>query len=266
MVELVGVSTDVWTAVANATEAAIVGVAAIFAYVQVREARTLREDQARPFVVLDFDMSEPPIIYLTIANIGNTMARRVKITTDPLLSSSLDQSGGAEPIAKLRVFTEEIPSLAPGKVIRLLFDSFVQRGELEDVYRVTITYEGDRRRVWRRERARFYEDESVLDLGVYRNIEYIHRRTIHDLFDPLKRIADSLGRWGTGVGSGILVTSRKEQRKERALARRRFRDRPQGSFAPAGAGEGPARSAMRRFREWGHDTLRDAAYKVGPKE
>ncbi len=133
MVELFCVSTDLWTAVANAAEAAIVGAAAIVAYFQVREGTHVARGPGPAVHGPRLRHERAPIIYLTIANIGNTMARRVKITTDPLLSSSLDQSGGAEPIAKLRVFTEEIPSLAPGKVIRLLFDLFVQRGDLEDV-------------------------------------------------------------------------------------------------------------------------------------
>jgi predicted component of type VI protein secretion system len=62
MVDLFGVDTNLWTAGAAAAQTIIVAAAAGVAYRQVQEARLTREDQARPFVIIDFDMSEPPLM------------------------------------------------------------------------------------------------------------------------------------------------------------------------------------------------------------
>ncbi len=270
MVELFGVDTDIWTAVAASAQTLLIGAAAVVAYRQVREARRTREDQTRPFVIMDFDMTEPPLIYLVISNIGKTVARRVRIQTDLPLASSLDRDDELGPIAKLRVFTEEISSLVPGRQIRLLFDSFVQRDRatFDDSYRVTITYEGERRRSWWRDRARSYVEDSSLDLGIYWNLQYIERHTIHDVHEQVKRIAEAVRSWGAGVGSGsgILVVSPEDKRKARALARRRFRARPESSFAPREASMGPAQWALRRLRERASRVLATVSERINPEE
>jgi hypothetical protein len=225
MIDLFGVDTNIWTAGAAAAQTVIVAAAAGFAFRQVREARLTREDQARPFVIVDFDLSRPPFIHLVVKNIGKTMARRVRIQTDPPLSSTFDKDGNFEPAAKLRVFTEEIPTMAPDREIRTLFDSFPDRTEqeLDDVYRVTVTYEG--------ERGRPYSEDMILDLGIYRNITYVEQHTIHDVHKELKKIATAVDRWGAGVGhgSGILVVTRDDKRKDHDLAVRRFQARERSS-------------------------------------
>jgi hypothetical protein len=217
-VDLFGVDTNLWVAGAAVAQTIIVGAAAGFAFRQVREAQLSREDQNRPFVIVDFDLSRPPFIHLFIKNIGKTMARRVRIQTDPPLASTFDKEGPREPVAKLRLFTEEIPTMAPDREIRTLFDSFPARTEqrLEEVYRVTVTYEG--------ERGRAYVDEMVLDLGVYAKVTYVEEHTIHDVHKELKKIATTVDRWGAGVGhgSGILVVTRDDKRKDHDLAVRRF--------------------------------------------
>jgi hypothetical protein len=66
-------STD-WAAVtawaAWATVAVYIGLG-IFAWIQVLQARRLREEQARPFVIVDFEPGF--LVYLTVANLGRTM-------------------------------------------------------------------------------------------------------------------------------------------------------------------------------------------------
>jgi hypothetical protein len=255
MVDLFGVDTNLWVAGAAAAQTIIVGAAAGFAYRQVREAKLTREDQSRPFVILEFDLSRPLFIHLVIKNIGRTMARRVRIQTDPPLASTFDTKGQREPVAKLRVFAEEIPTMAPDREIRTLFDSFPDREgqKLDDVYRVTITYEG--------ERGRSYVDEMVLDLGIYRNITYIEQHTIHDVHKQLKKIAEELRRWS---GSGLKVVSRKDEREDYALAVRRFRARSDSSLAPREASEPAARWALRRLRERASRALAIVSAKVDP--
>lgn len=257
--DLFGVDSNLWTAGAAVAQTIIIGVAAAFAYRQVREAQLTREDQSRPFVIVSFDMSQPPLISLVITNIGSTIARRVRIQTDPPLASSLDNDGLSQPIAKLRPFSDEIPTLAPQEKIHVLFDSFPQReqAKLDDAYRVTVSYEGERGRAW--------VEDMTLDLGIYRNIQYVHRNTIHDVHGQLEKIAKEVRRW-SAQGSGLLVVSRNDQREDHARAVRRFRTRPDASFAPPESSEPTAQWELRRLRRRLGKALAVLSDRVDPEE
>jgi hypothetical protein len=251
LIDVPSFSPEEWTALATSLQAVIVAAAAVAAVFQVREARKLREDQARPFILVDFDINNPPLIHITIANTGPTMARSVRIEIDPPLESSLDEKGRPDPMAELPVFTNEIPSMAPGKVIRLLFDSFIDResvrekgSDLRDAYRVTVRYRGERGLL----RQRSYKDTMLLDLGIYRNIQYVDRRTIHDLYGQIKKIADAVGHWGAGAGTtGVVVVPRKEWRKQLLKQRRRVFRRHASQTQPSGT---LIQRVVREFRFW----------------
>jgi hypothetical protein len=134
-------STD-WAAVtawaAWATVAVYIGLG-IFAWIQVLQARRLREEQARPFVIVDFEPGF--LVYLTVANLGRTMARDVSIRFDKPLESTLS---GPREIDESPLFREPIPTLPPGKKIRVLFDQYAARMEakLPLTYDVTLRYKG----------------------------------------------------------------------------------------------------------------------------
>ena len=147
---------DVVSAVAAALTAVILAVAGFIAARQLSEARSLRKAQVRPFVVIDFDaQSDPPFIYIRIVNVGSTMARRVSFQFDQPLQSSFDARDGERvTVADLPVLTQGIPSLPPGKEIKFLFDSFINRGELPDTHAVKVQYEGDQLRRWPRKPER----------------------------------------------------------------------------------------------------------------
>ncbi len=180
---------------------------------QVKEAKQLRESELRPFVVVDFDvLSQRPIIYLTIANLGRTLARNVQLRFEPELSSSLEDEHQA--LSNVRLLTEGTPTLAPGKTIPIVFDTFLQRGDdRPDAYTVHLRYEG--------ERGQRFEEEVVLDLGVYRNILYFTRHNIHDVHDQLKKIADTLQKWNSSWGGLKVLSPREERRKREDWYRRR---------------------------------------------
>ena len=67
-----------WAAWATVAVYVVLG---IFAWIQVLQARRLREEQARPFVIVDFEPGF--LVYLTVENIGRTMARDVSIRFSP---------------------------------------------------------------------------------------------------------------------------------------------------------------------------------------
>jgi hypothetical protein len=198
------------TAVAAVASTAILAIAAVFAGFQVREARRLREARFRPFVVVDFDpASDPPFIHLVISNLGPVVARDVSFVFTPELSSSFDDRPveGAPPrFAELKLFREGLPTLAPGKRIDVLFDSWIHRGERPDAYTVNVTYRG--------EGHRSYREEIRLDLAPFRYLRRIERPGLHDIHGELDRIRRELHGW-TAPGGGLRVKSPEDIRRER---------------------------------------------------
>src|SRR6266496_1022633 len=131
-----------WPAVAAWAAWATVGiyvVLGLFAWRQVHEARKLREEQARPFVIVDFEPGF--LVYLTVENLGRTMARDVSIHFDKPLQSSLPDR---RELDESPLFREPILALPPGKKIRVLFDQFDGRTEakLPFTYDVEVRYRG----------------------------------------------------------------------------------------------------------------------------
>lgn len=110
--------------------------AARYARNQVEEARRLREAgqqlqeaEARPYVMLDFELGDrPPFINLVVANLGKTMARNVRIEVDPSFESSLDAKVPV-PVGKLKLFTEGIPIPSAGQADRAPFRGFASAPE-----------------------------------------------------------------------------------------------------------------------------------------
>jgi hypothetical protein len=149
-----------WAAVAAVAACATVViyiVIGLFAWRQVHEARKLREEQARPFVIVDFEPGW--LVYLTVENLGRTVARDVVIQFDKPLTSSLQ---GRRQIDESPLFREPIPTLPPGKKIRVLFDQYNDRTEagLPLVYDVEVRYRGPTR-------GKPWKDIYRLDLGMY---------------------------------------------------------------------------------------------------
>lgn len=206
---------QVWVLVAQLV---ILSVAAVVAWWQVGEARRLREQQSRPFVVIDFEV-DGVLIFLVISNLGTTLARDVRFTIDPPLTSAIENR-----LSDLKILQEGAPTLAPGKVIRTLFDTGIQRKpeNLPDTYRVVARYADQ-------ERRRTFEETMDLDLGIYWNLSTIERKEVHDIHKTLVEIRDVLKKWTSGSGALRRVSPEEEQAEiERRLAameeRRRRRE------------------------------------------
>ena len=63
---------EIVTAAVVAVQLAVLAGAALIAWFQVKEARRLREDQSRPFVVMDVDYMASSLLFLFIKNIGTS--------------------------------------------------------------------------------------------------------------------------------------------------------------------------------------------------
>jgi hypothetical protein len=163
--------------------------------------------------VVDFEREEATrAILLRITNIGKSMARDVRFEFSPPLESSWSHV----PFNELKMFSDGIPTLAPGKVIQTLFDVSVQRfprrHELPDVYEARIQYTDDTGK-------RPFDERMNLDLGVYWNLTFVERHGIHDVHARLKEIRDIFKKWTASPSGGLLRLSPDEaaEREERVL-------------------------------------------------
>jgi hypothetical protein len=210
---MVNVASVNWTAVGSiGTLATVVIYVAlgIFAWIQVLQARRLREEQARPFVIVDFEPGF--LIYLTLENIGKTMARNVKIEFDKRLESSLQ---GPREIDETPIFRRPIPSLPPEKKIRVLFDSFTDRinAKLPLSYEVILTYQGATR-------SSVFRDVYQLDLETYRGSQ-MPQKGIPELVAEVEGLREEIKKWRGGELQGILVHNLDQRREDKTSRRRR---------------------------------------------
>jgi hypothetical protein len=163
--------------------------------------------------VIDFEV-EKVFLFLTVTNIGTTLARDVRFEIEPPLQSPIDV-----PLDELKMLREGISTLAPRKTIRTLFDSAIQRKpqELLDVYAVTARYSDETGR-------RRFEEKLDLDLGIYWNLTRLERRGQRDIHDRLKDMLAEMKKWTAGT-RGLLRLSPDENRAEQDRLMRHFEER-----------------------------------------
>lgn len=107
--------------------------------------RELMEQEAQPYVWADIqaDNKQGHLLHLVLGNAGPTMAKNVRVTIDPPISSRGANSGHGD-IAQLRL-REGILSLAPGRTIHWslgLSKKFLENENDEDVYQIIVTGDG----------------------------------------------------------------------------------------------------------------------------
>ncbi|WP_409180130.1 hypothetical protein F9C11_26825 [Amycolatopsis sp. VS8301801F10] len=163
--------------------------AASAAFKQVGEARRLREEQARPFVVVDFEPNGAghPYMDIVVKNYGATLAKNVRITFEPPLASTLDNIDETPPVSEWALFSEPIPTIPPGKEYRGLFENMPTRFEsnLPRRYAVTVGLDGPTGPEALRQ---------ILDLGPYFGVKKIDVQGLH-------HIAKSLRAWAKHAGA-----------------------------------------------------------------
>lgn len=169
-----------------------------------REQR-LREEQARPFVVVDFEPSPVwgNIIDIVFENVGKTLARNVRFTFDPPLESSQRARDGYD-FAKSALLTSGIPAMPPGKRVTALFDLSHERvnTDLPMAYRVRVDLQDSQERDQE-------PLEYVLDLNFRYGLRRVESKTVHDVAKSLKEIERATARW-TQHFNGVRVWVRNE--------------------------------------------------------
>lgn len=194
--------TDEWQVYLVAAQLFVLLVAAGVAGWQVWEARTLRLQQNRPFVVIDFEVEAGNLIFLEVSNLGTSLARNVRFTIDPPLQSTTKVR-----LDRMKMLNDGISTLAPGKRIMTFFDVFNTRGDsLPTTHAVVVTYTDE-------EGHRSYEETLDLDLELYRYLSTIERRTIHDVHKQLQEIQKVLKDWSANLGRGMVAMSAAEEKE-----------------------------------------------------
>jgi hypothetical protein len=189
-------------ALSGAVSALVIIGAAFVAWSQLHEAQVLRENQTRPFVVIEFHPEASSVINMRISNLGSTMARYVSFAIKPPLETTHEAQWH---IMDMNIFRSGIRSLAPGRVIEFFFDTWIGRGNINGRHQVTITYRG--------EGGRQYTDELDLDLDPFLGMHFIGRKGLHDIHKQLEEIAGTLQNF-KAWGGGLLAKSPADVAKE----------------------------------------------------
>lgn len=221
-----------WAAVAALGTAATALIALVTAWLvlgqlraarrQLTDARSAQGEQERPYVIVFIDTSEasPQLMDLVVENVGKTPARNVRIHLDPPPARA-EETVGLE-LSKARLFNEPLPLLPPGRMIRVFFDSAIDRKGAVDLpteHRVRVTY-GDSAGEW-------WDEKSVLDLDILKGAMFTEIFGVHHLAKAVREMnvhlknASILGQRGH-VETDTAVETRRD-RKERVSADRQRR-------------------------------------------
>lgn len=203
-----GLSAGAWSALAAWVALVFALFAALLAWWQLREARRLRLEQARPYVVVFMRSSavDPQLVDVVVRNFGPTAAFDVVAQFEPEPRRT-DGFGGTEAVW----LPPAIPVLAPGQEWWTLWDFGRERQDsgLPDKHEVSVR--------WKDSRGAPDKSESVLDWGQYQGRRWTVQKTIHDVAKELVEIRKHLDAAREGVGRGLAVYVRDGHARDEEL-------------------------------------------------
>lgn len=187
-----------WSAFGQVGALVIAVVVGGFVAIQVLQAKRAREEQARPYVIVDFEFRRF-LVRIAIKNIGATPALNVAVKFDKPLQQ-VNPKG--YDINESSVFASPIPMLAPGRSIRINLDSgpaIFADGAVPLRYEASVTYSDVR--------GKTYEDPPFpLDLSPYKHTP-IESKGLPDLVGELERVRKDLDKWSSSNGLRVDATS-----------------------------------------------------------
>jgi hypothetical protein len=206
MSAILALSANEWTAVGTVVTAAVALFAAAFAALQVWELRRTREDQTRPFVVVDIQPGAAwsNLLDLVIENIGTTAARDVRITFDPPLKQSHDDGN---PISESALLKDGIRMLPPGRRIKAFFDPSHDRVKTDLPMRHDVTVQLNDAR-GRRQPDQHY----TIDMAYMYGTTEIREYGLHDAAKAITEIQKSVKKW-SDIHGRLKVWVRDEDRR-----------------------------------------------------
>lgn len=202
--EFWGVSQVGWQAVAALTGIAtllIATTAAIVAYKQFRANQETRDDQSRPYVIADLEPSEAGIVLsdFVVRNIGKTPAMEVQIRLTPSPVRANETTNF--PLSQARLISGTLPMIAPGRELRLFFDSMPERysAKLPMSFEAKITY--------RNARGKRFDEVAAVDMDSGRGSLQTTIYGIHHAAKALRSIDKKLDTVNRHLKNPIQVTT-----------------------------------------------------------
>jgi hypothetical protein len=207
-----------WSALAGWVTVGVYLALGYFAWRQLRQVRELRDEEARPYVIVDV-AARSVVLYVSIRNIGKTPAYNVRITFDHPLESTRKTRAD---FMSVPVFAAPIPMLAPNREIQVLFDSATELLNAPNIrltYEVSVSYEGLHGRL-------YVDPPAPLDFSHLRSVA-VDPPGISDIAYAVRDIGKEIRKWTDG-SSGLLTMnvdrasymSRRDRRWVRRSARR----------------------------------------------
>lgn len=182
-----------WAALGAWATVAVYVVLGVFAYIQIVQAKKLREQQSRPYVIVDFAF-RGHLLYLVVKNIGSTPARKVQASFDPPLRTTRPRD-----LNKASFLASPIPMMAPGREISAFFDTGPQvigNAKVPQSYVVTLAYEDVRGK-------RYRDPPSPLDLSHLANAS-LEPAGLPELVREVETLRREITKWTDG-SNGILA-------------------------------------------------------------
>ncbi|WP_314855293.1 hypothetical protein [uncultured Microbacterium sp.] len=165
----------------------VAAVAAGFIVWQIRQARALAEEQARPYVIawVELDAETRTTLEFHVKNIGQTAARNVHISLDPPWEWN-------KPAKQMRfmdaaIFQRGLPTMPPGWQVTLAmeFTQDIPDSDALAPITATVTYE-DRH-------AATHSEAFVLDLAYLRGALWLDKHGLHHIAKTLRAMAKKSG-------------------------------------------------------------------------
>jgi len=196
-----------WTALAACVTAGVALVAAVIGGRQLAEARTLREEQAQPYVVVFPDEAggDPRHIDLVVKNFGKTAATDVRMKFSSELHSAALQDHSPVKIPAV------IPTLVPGQEWRTFWDFCPARAKAPDlpsIYSATVDFKDSHG-----ERSFTATFEINWDALQARGFTTAHTTT--DTARALREIKDLLRKWNESTGALSVIVRDGDKQDQR---------------------------------------------------
>ncbi len=202
--DFLGITAVGWQGLGVMGTAAAVVVALTVGWRQLAAARKLRLEQARPYVIVDFQPGQgaEKLLDLVITNIGKSPAYDLRIAFDPAPVRAKEIA--KFPLKDARILNEPTPMFAPGREFRMFFDNAVDRyqTDLPMNFQVTTTYRDSRKKK--------YKETFTIDFDSYRGAAYTVVHGVHDAVKHLKAISDTLKRSAIAGGPVEVVHERRD--------------------------------------------------------
>ncbi|MFV0307826.1 MAG: hypothetical protein ACK5OX_08795 [Desertimonas sp.] len=184
---MVAIGVNTWAMIGVWATIGVYVALAVFAWWQLQEARRLRAEQNRPFVVAELSMRSI-IVNIAIRNVGNITARNVRVK----LPTDLRCREGIPTWADSPIFTSGLPTMPPGHRLRYFLDTFPERRDAGLPMRIAaiLTYEG-------LDGRQYGPEEYIIDLDAY-GPALQDDKGLHELVEEAKRIRTEMQAWTQG--------------------------------------------------------------------